>query len=107
MRILIRMPANRSSRIRLLLRLAWNLLFLIGILTLGYWVYVSFDAEVYQAHQAQLFQQARAKLNASIGGGTDNGESLLPTLMDEDRLVRKSSGEETPTVAWSIADGVG
>lgn len=97
MRILIRMPANRLSRIRLLLSLAGNLLFLIGILTLGYWVYISVDAEVYQAHKAQLFQQARAKLNASVGGGTDNGESLLPRLMDKDRLVGESSGEETPT----------
>lgn len=96
MRILIRMPANQSSRIRLLLRLAGNLFFLIGILALGYWIYVSLDTEVYQAHQTRIFQQARAIISASADRGLGSGASLSSALPREARLSKNESSKEIP-----------
>ena len=58
MKVQIRTRPDHLARNLSLLRWSRNILFVIGILALGYYGYVSADARIFQAHQTRQFEQA-------------------------------------------------
>jgi sortase A len=62
MRVQIRTRPDHLARNLSLLRWSRYILFLIGILALGYYGYALADARIFQAYQTRLFEQAAKKL---------------------------------------------
>jgi sortase A len=68
MKVQTKMPPNRRARNLSLLHWSRNILFVIGILALGYYGYAVVDARIFQAYQTRQFEQAvsRSPLDSSL-----------------------------------------
>lgn len=77
MRVQIKLRPNLRARELSLLRWTRNILFIIGIFSLGYYGYASVDAKVFQSVQRRHFEHAvsQAKIEVpapELGASTDN-----------------------------------
>jgi sortase A len=96
MRVLIKLPGTRPPIKHLILTWSAIFFFLIGIVSLGYWVFVSLNAKAYQTYQAWQFQRAIEETNSSADKAVVFHTPLPSAPGHEDRQFSGSNRKENP-----------